>query len=156
MPGAGKLTVVAIVSAAVVVGGWTVWFQHQRSRAVLAFWGPNAARLISAAPDVEIIAQDSKGSLSAAKDIRQARGIQNIRHALIQNETFLWDTLSDRGLTDGNYQLRFREGSRVAIVIFLATSDEVALEGKNERVRLHPAAAKEIKLFCEEQFAESE
>lgn len=153
MPGIGKITVVGMVLVAVAVGGWTVWFQHQRSRAVLDFWGPASARLISAAPVVEITAGSPAQSVSpSASEISRAKGMQNIRHALIQSETFLWDTRTSGNLADWDYSLQFRDGSTSATVLFSLAKLQVALEGGDSIVQLHPVAGKELKLFCEEQF----
>ena len=49
------LTVAGMLGTAVVLAAFAWWWNYNRGRAALAFYGPEAAHLIRTAPTVEIL-----------------------------------------------------------------------------------------------------
>ena len=54
-PATGKLAVLAMISVALVAASFAWWWNFNRGRKTLAFFGPQSARLIRTAPTVEIL-----------------------------------------------------------------------------------------------------
>jgi hypothetical protein len=53
--GGGKIAVLAIIAIALVAASFAWWWNFNRGRKVMAFFGPRAAHLIRTAPKVEIL-----------------------------------------------------------------------------------------------------
>ena len=107
----GKLAVLAMIAVALVAASFAWWWNFNRGRKTLAFFGPTAARLIRTAPKVEIlIVGDSEltvGSDSADEkvlignglfpvyrriDISKAPGLIHARASLLTDSSYTGET----------------------------------------------------------------
>lgn len=82
----------ALGFAAAVTG---IWFQRHQTRRCLAFYGPDAARRITAAPVVELLRVrpgTGPGRLTAAQriDVSRAAGLVHLRRGLVEDANFAW------------------------------------------------------------------
>jgi hypothetical protein len=69
--GGGKLAVVAMIAVALVAATFAWWWNFNRGRKALAFFGPQAAHLIRTSPKVEILVvggPDSAGGPDSTDD----------------------------------------------------------------------------------------
>jgi len=78
--------------AAAVTG---VWFQRHQTRRCLEFYGASAARLIAAAPTVELLLVRpgaGPGRLAAQTriDVSKAPGLVHLRRGLVEDANFGW------------------------------------------------------------------
>jgi hypothetical protein len=78
--------------AAAVTG---IWFQRHQTRRCLQFYGPSAARLITAAPTVELLrVQPGTGpgrlAVQTRIDVSKAPGLVHLRRGLVEDANFNW------------------------------------------------------------------
>ena len=66
--GTGKLAVLAMIAVALVAATFAWWWNFNRGRKTLAFFGPQAARLIRTAPKVEILVVGETRSILPSTD----------------------------------------------------------------------------------------
>jgi hypothetical protein len=90
--------------------------------------------------------------VSATADASAARGISNIRRALVLDVTFAWDETASAGPPTWQYALEFRDKSRSVTVFFDFDSDQVGSNQSAKIARLDPAAGDDWRSFFEEQF----
>jgi hypothetical protein len=120
MHNSGKLLIVTMFVAALAAAATSWWFRYSATHHAAQFWGPEAARLIRDAPQVELLrlqptetaADDTKspaasppspnevhiGSavwrITARRDISAAHGLVHLRNALLEDSSFNWSQAS--------------------------------------------------------------
>jgi len=92
-PGTWLVTGLLLMGVAAAVTG--VWFQRQQTRRCLEFYGAPAARLIAAAPTVELLLVRpgaGPGRLAAQRriDVSKAPGLVHLRRGLVEDANFDW------------------------------------------------------------------
>ena len=113
MHNSGKLLIITMFVAALAAAATSWWFRYSATHHTAQFWGPEAARLIRDAPQVELLtlqpattaADDTKtpeeihlGSaawtITARHDISAAHGLVHLRNALLEDNSFNWSQTS--------------------------------------------------------------
>lgn len=89
----------------------------------------------------------------AVKDASQARGVSNIRRALVLDVTYQWDA-PPAGDPTWEYALEFRDGPRSALVLFDFSTHQVGLAQGTANILLDPAANDDWRKFFVEQLGE--
>lgn len=89
----------------------------------------------------------------AVKDASQARGVSNIRRALVLDVTYQWDA-PPAGDPTWEYALEFRDGPRSALVLFDFSTHQVGLAMGTTNIQLDPAANDDWRKFFVEQLGE--
>lgn len=121
---AGRWLVIGLVSLAVGLGVFAVWFQWGQTRRCLAFFGPRAARHIQSAARVELWTLASDGERVRAvsrQDVSAAPGIVHLRRGLIEDVNYRWD-LTSPGASRGD---RLPAAAWDQAIVFLAEPDAV-------------------------------
>lgn len=115
-------------------GAWL--YQYSYSRRSAEFWG-GSSRLIGKSPELQFLtlepaAQDDEAgggdlenavagrSVTAHHDLRNEKGLIDLRHIFIQDDNFQWDARSREAAgadRDWSYALRFVEGANEQIVL---------------------------------------
>ena len=93
--GSGVWLVVGLLTLGVTAGLVGIWYQRGQTRRCLAFYGPEAARMVTAAPVVEVWALGpgaEPGALVALEraDVSQAPGLVHLRRGLVEDANFRW------------------------------------------------------------------
>jgi hypothetical protein len=89
----------------------------------------------------------------AVKDASQARGVSNIRRALVLDVTYQWDA-PPTGEPTWEYALEFRDGPRSALVLFDFNTHQVGFAQGTQGIQLDPAANDDWRKFFVEQLGE--
>lgn len=87
------------------------------------------------------------------RDARPAKGISNLRRALVLDTTYNWSDVPPESDPVWQYALGVNDGRDWASVLFDFDSRRVGLAGGRKVAILHEEAAREFKGFFEEQFA---
>lgn len=87
------------------------------------------------------------------RDARPAKGISNLRRALVLDTTYNWSDVPPESEPVWQYALGVNDGHDWASVLFDFDSRRVGLAGGRKVAILHEEAAREFKGFFEEQFA---
>jgi hypothetical protein len=93
-PAVGTMLVVGLLLLAAGLGAFAVWFQWGQTRRSLAFFGPDAARRIQAAPRVELwslAARDGEVRAVERRDVSHAPGLVHLRRGLVEDVNYRWD-----------------------------------------------------------------
>ena len=95
--GPGTTLVIGLLTLAVALAAFAVWFQWNQTRQCLGFYGAEAARSIQGAPRVELwqLAVDPvTGRLVAIdrRDVSRAPGLVHLRRGLVEDANFTWPT----------------------------------------------------------------
>ena len=207
----GTITILIIVSVAVVAAVSSVVYHYRNQQHAQQFWGTQTARLIDKAPQVEVITlgeadaglsisnddepdepppevktdtekTDTKKTdaeksaveqvaaeptvkalefngtpwiVTSSKDAVQAKGIANLRRALVLDTTYDWDDTPPATEPRWKYGLAVEDGHDWATVLFDFDSRQVGLAGGRHTALLNPEANTEFKGFFDEQFAAS-
>lgn len=104
----GKLVIIGILAVALAAAGISWWFRYDATWKTARFWGPDAARLIRDARQIEMLGVRTPDRLTALniiervsmdgkeyevyfkRDISHARGISHFRNALLENRNYDW------------------------------------------------------------------
>jgi hypothetical protein len=129
-----------------------IWYLRGLSQRSMDFWGPVAGELILQAPHVEAL--QLAGAEPKRRDISQARGLTNVRRALMQDASFDWNDRTAAPSTGWDYALRFQDGDRSATLLFAIDPPRAALQEAEEQVSTLPIAGG-LRAFLEEQFVVS-
>jgi hypothetical protein len=81
----GKLAVLAMIAVALVAATFAWWWNFNRGRKALEFYGPKAATLIRTAPKVELLTE------TGAIDISKEPGLLNARASLLSDASYRWN-----------------------------------------------------------------
>ncbi len=85
------------------------------------------------------------------KDAAKAKGILNLRRALVVDATFDW-SVEDEGEPHWQYAISVNDGRNWATVLFDLDSRQVGLTGGRKTVLLAPEANEDFRQFFAEQF----
>jgi len=107
----GQFVVLSMLGVAVLAASFAWWWNLQRGRRALEFYGPEAATLIRTAPKVELLRDDE-----AVRDISKAKGLLNARTSLLGDASYQWS--SEGRFAKPDAILRFTDGKRSALVSF--------------------------------------
>ena len=181
----GKLVIVAILAVALFAAGFSAWYHYRGGHRTLDFWGTTSAVLIAEAPHVELLSLGEAGPIEedaaetdsqaageaqasralefgdqswkvlSSKDGGQARGMANVRRALVLDTTFDWNTPPDDDEPEWQYALGFNDKRNWVTVLFDFETGRVALTGGKKTARLDPAANRELREFFAEELAEA-
>jgi hypothetical protein len=93
--GSGARLVIGLLLLGITAGVVGIWYQRGQTRRCLAFYGPEAARMVTSAPVVEVwtLAPTAEsGVLVAVKraDVSQAPGLVHLRRGLVEDANFRW------------------------------------------------------------------
>jgi hypothetical protein len=106
VPGRGTRVVVGILTLAIGLGLFALWFQWRQTRRCLDFYGTETARLIQRATRVEVweraagtAATVGPGTASPSferYDVSTARGLVHLRRGLVEDANLDWSRLDER------------------------------------------------------------
>jgi hypothetical protein len=91
----------------------------------------------------------------ASKDAATARGIANLRRALVVDTTFDWSERTEETQPHWQYGVSMSDGKNWAAVLFDFDSRQVGLTGGRKTALLDPEANAEFRQFFAEQFPQS-
>jgi hypothetical protein len=153
----GTPLVVALVTLAIGLALFAIWFQWRQTRRCLEFYGTETARLIQRATRVEVWERSSAGGATAGPgphepvidryDVSTARGLVHLRRGLVEDANLDWSRLDDRAVPPPwNLALAFFEPagatSPAALLLFERPDDAstggafLAVDGRPGRVGL--------------------
>jgi hypothetical protein len=140
MRNSGKLLILAMFLVAFVAAGASWWFRYSATHRAAQFWGPEAARLIRDAPQVELLTLraanrqvlrvDGQPPIAAAeptdkvrlgsvawpvdtrRDISAAPGLTHLRSALLEDRSFTWGPFLSDHDEQWTTAILFRESAR--------------------------------------------
>jgi len=92
-------------------------------------------------------------TVEAAVDSSHARGVSNIRRAMVLDATYRWDADADAEQPTWQYAMEFRDQARSVMVLFDFERGVVGSTSNTRLAVLEPAAVHDWSAFCEEQFA---
>jgi hypothetical protein len=150
MPAArGRSLVVGIVLLGLVAAATGIAYQRLQTRRCLDFYGSEVARLVAAAPHVELLtlapgAGPGRLVATAARDVTHAKGLVHLRRGLVEDANFAWaQPAGAERLPDDAWDLAFVfsdpkvPAARATLVIDLdEQTGSVAVLGKPGRVGL--------------------
>ena len=159
MPNRGKLVIVLMLLVGVVAATLAWWYHATSNRRILEFWTPSVARRIAQAPHVEAwelavggqTGQPPQTAPLRKRDVSTARGVSNIRYALVQDSTFDWESPAGKTRGAWKYALRFDDGQRASVLLFDADARRVTADVDSRWLTLDPRSSREIKAFFDEQ-----
>src|SRR2546423_4255155 len=80
----GQVAVLTMITVAVMAAGFSWWWNYNRGRKSLEFYGSEAATLIRTAPQVEILRAEPETNI----DISHAPGLINARASLLSDASY--------------------------------------------------------------------
>ena len=100
--GSGARLVIGLLLLGITAGVVGIWYQRGQTRRCLAFYGPEAARMVTSAPVVEVWAlapTAESGVLVALEraDVSQAPGLVHLRRGLVEDANFRWQGRPSNG-----------------------------------------------------------
>lgn len=176
MANPGKLVIVAMFALAILAVGFSTWYHYQNAHRSLDYWGTERASLIATAPEITVFEVTADPNVPidpaaigtdvptiidagityrvrASKSADKARGVSNIRRALVLDTTYDWqDPPAADYERHWGYAMRFRDGANDAIVLFDLPVGLVSTSG-GKVARLNATAAADLGLFFREQFS---
>ncbi|MGI9178127.1 MAG: hypothetical protein ACR2IT_09770 [Pirellulales bacterium] len=95
--GVGSVLVVSLLTLALGLATFALWFQWNQTRRCLAFYGADAARSIQSAPRVELWRLQTEASTGRVvaldrTDISAAPGLVHLRRGLVEDANFTWSS----------------------------------------------------------------
>ncbi len=179
----GKLVIVTMLGVGLCAAAFAAWYQYRGQHRAHDHWGTTSAVLISEAPRVTVLWLGESGpqeestfqdqpadaeparprrvefgdrswKVLSSKDGQAARGIKNIRQALVQDTTFDWNSPPLDEEPEWQYAIGFTDNRNWATVLFDFETGRVALTGAKKTALLDPSAKKELQEFFAEQFAD--
>lgn len=150
----GKYVLLAVLALGVIGAGGGWWYRKSLQRRPLELWGGEAAGLFIQARDVEIcrlraVVNDddniirAEGKAYRAVDCVDAdllRGFVHLRHSLLNDHSFDWADVSDRG-SDWLYIMRFRDGGKTATLLISADCRYALLAENGAKASVKPIAS---------------
>lgn len=94
-PRRGTLLVLGLLLLGIFAAAMAVWYQRLQTRRCLDFYGAAVARLVSKAPQVELLTLTPTGTAgrlraTARHDVTTTRGIVHLRRGLVEDAGFRW------------------------------------------------------------------
>lgn len=162
----GKLVILAIMTVAVAAAGFAWWYQYQRGRESLAYWGSEGAYLIHHAPNVELLklGRSEKtanqetvlgATVLTVRELSQVPGLTHARQALITDASFDWQASPHTSPT-WEYALRFREGERSLTIAFDLTAGYAQSLNQERPIRLVPTFSQGLQKFLADHASHQE
>jgi hypothetical protein len=157
--GGGKLAVLAMIAVALVAATFAWWWNFNRGRKALAFFGPTAARLIRTAPKVEILvvggpestggpdSTDDKVLIGSGQfavyrriDISKAPGLVHARTSLLMDSSYSGGI---KMTARGYYTeiVRFADDDGEVFLAFTETEGDLHFVSEVTAMRLIPKTA---------------
>ncbi|MGD9720441.1 MAG: hypothetical protein AB7O59_06585 [Pirellulales bacterium] len=171
----GKLVIVAILAVGLIAAGFSLWYHRQGGKHALEYWGTQGALLIARAPEIEVLklraadAPPAEGEdpqaierlgvggkfyvVTAKTDASHARGVSNIRRAMVVDGAYQWDQAPPSEPPVWQYGLEFHENDQQILVLFDFDGGRVGSTASTQTVPLVPEAVRDWRSFFEEQFA---
>ncbi len=103
-------------------------------------------------PEAAVEFGGSAWSVESSHEALAARGVGNLRRALVLDTTFDWHGPPAAQAPRWQYALEINDGRRWATVLFDFESRSVALTGGKKTALLDPAANEDFRAFFAEQF----
>jgi len=119
----GQVVVIAMLAVALAAATFAWWWNFQRGRRALEFFGPEAATLIRTSPSVELLRDNEP-----VRDISKATGLLNARTSLLGDASYQWTSEGQFAKSDAT--LRFSEGERSVLVSFDFEDGTISVNGK--------------------------
>ena len=155
----GKLVVSSIFMVALLMAVFAWWWNYERGRKSMEFWGRDAALLIRQAKDVELLrlipvvtAGESAQTIDVGPvvyaveraDISRAPGLLHARFALTEDASFEFYATPENGgvlptsYEDGNWQyaVRFNREGKSATVLFDFQNSRVGIAEEQRSARV--------------------
>lgn len=141
----GAAAVIGITCMAAAFAAFAVWFQWNQTRRCLTFFGPRVAAAIQQAPRVEVWRLGGGQSAAAVRaaarfDISRARGLVHLRHGLVEDSNYVWESPPPRPAADWDVALAFfAAGSAEPTAVLAFDIDDegaVTVVGKPGTIRL--------------------
>ena len=105
---------------AALAAAFAWWWNYNRGRKALEFYGPAAATLIRTAPKVELLAPGAEQPI----DISHAPGLINARTSLLNDASYLWTTKTVEPAPQSP-AVRFSDGDNAVVVSFYFPQQEI-------------------------------
>ncbi len=180
MQNRGNLVIIAIVAIGLLAASLSLVYHRQSGRRALALWGTETALLIARAPQVQVLelapadavepaavdAESGGGqpiqrlgiggrfyNVAAAKDAVEARGMSNIRSAMVRDASFDWEA-TDKAEASPTWQygMEFTESGHRALVLFDFNTGRIGSTTSEQTAALQPEAVADWRKFFEEQW----
>jgi hypothetical protein len=127
----GSRAVLGIFAVAVLMTAFAWWWNFNRGKQALDFYGPEGALLIRTAPVVEFLQPSPEGTI----DISKAPGLINARASLLSDASYDW-TASDVRQESPLFSVRFRRSEQSIVVTFDFENRTVHASTTNRTARL--------------------
>lgn len=173
----GKLVIVAILTLALAAASFSLWYHYQGGHRSSDFFGTPTAELFVAAPEAVALRLEAAPQVepefegmepeppegpaiefnnqfwkvTGEADVIKAKGMLNIRQALVQDACYEWRAEKPKQPANWQYALEFNDGKLWATVLFDFDLRQVALAGGKRTATLDPAISANWKQFFEEQ-----
>src|SRR5262245_25534058 len=134
--GAGKTAVLAMLAVGVVAAVFAWWWNYNRGRMALEFYGAEAATLIRTAPRVEILRPEPEVDI----DISKTPGLINARASLLSDASYDWSAAAPAQQSPP-FSVRFSRGERSVVVTFDFESRTVTSSSTQRTAALRPKTA---------------
>jgi len=103
-------------------------------------------------PSLAVEFNETPWSVERRKDAAGAKGVNNLRRALVLDSTFDWGEAQAKAEPRWQYALAVAGGRNKATVLFDFDSRQVGLAGGRKTALLHPEATRDFQAFFVEQF----
>ncbi|MEX2113919.1 MAG: hypothetical protein WD845_12085 [Pirellulales bacterium] len=175
MQNRGKLVIIAIVGVGLLAASLSVLYHRQSGRQVLELWGTETALLVARAQEVRVLELRSADAaapldgdtpiqrlgiggrfylVAKAKDAAEARGLSNIRRAMVLDASYDWNAAGETNVPTWQYAMEFSEAGHHAMVLFDFESRRVGSTVNGQTAPLQPVAAADWRVFFAEQLDE--
>lgn len=154
-----KYAIVLVFGLAILAAVGGLWYSANLQRRPIWFWGARQAALVVRAPRVELLklvpaaeSPAAEGSeyleiaghrwrVAASRDVTGAKGLYNVRNALVNDYSFDWSTSIDVSQAQWRYALRFRDADRQTTAAFDPDQKAVYACQSQSSASLAPALA---------------
>ena len=153
----GKLVLLGMLLVGIGLAAFAVWHRYANTRQALAFWGPEAAELISTSTGAELLVLAPSGESSrtvepaiehggqwfairSRHDLSKVRGLAHLRAALVEDASFDWTAAQTCG-PQWSHALRFFEGGAETAILLDLECAHAAQLGHTQGVSIQPIAA---------------
>lgn len=138
----GKWAILLIFAIGLSAASAALWYLRQQGRRALDFWGGEHAQRIMQSPRVEVALWPTTPDAGAQAwfDVSQARGLINLRRALLSDASFDWSAGTNAD-PRWEYLLRFTDESGKHTTLCISLSDaRIAIVGPHRSVSMEPIA----------------
>jgi hypothetical protein len=135
-----------MIGLAVLAAAFAWWWNFNRGRKALEFFGPEAATLIRTAPKVEILRPEPESNI----DISRAPGLLNARAALLSDASFDWPA-SSATQESPRFSVQFSRGDRSVVVTFDFENRTITNSATHRTTTLKPKTAQGWRTYLARQ-----